>query len=124
MENNGTEAKANGGRDENGLTPAQRTWLDHIRQCETEGMTFAAYCSREGLPVSGLYAARKTLREKGTVARDGKRRRGSPPRFAAVRLAHRDDVGTVEVLCPDGVQMRITLHDVDRVVRAPTSIAS
>ncbi len=105
-----------GGRDEWGLALAQRTWLEHIQQCEAEGLTYKAYCKREGLKVGGLYAARKKLRD---VELTGSAPASSepPPRFAAVRLAHRDEIGTVEVLCPNGVQMRITLHDVDGVVR-------
>ena len=117
MSGNGNEKTANGGgRDEMGLTPAQRTWLEHMRQCETEGLTYKAYCQREGLSVGGLYAVRKKLRGVDSVDAPSASS-ASPPRFAAVRVAHPDDVGTADVLLPNGVQMRVTLHDVDGLVR-------
>ena len=121
-------------RDEAGLTPAQRTWLEHIRQCDEEGLTYKAYCEREGLEVGGLYSARRKLLKRGRMAsaagasprppRAGASpwppRAGAspwPPRFAAVRLAQPDVAGTVEVMLPNGVQMRATLHDADGLVR-------
>jgi hypothetical protein len=117
MASNGTEvAKSEGSRDGTGLTPAQRSWLEHIRQCEAEGLTYKAYCQREGLKVGGLYAARKVLRGHDD-AQASWAASGSPPRFAAVRLSHPDEGGTVEVLLPNGVQMRVTVHCVDAVVR-------
>ena len=59
---NSHEGVAESGRDELGLTPAQRAWREHIWRCEEEGLTYKAYCQREGLKVGGLYAARKVLR--------------------------------------------------------------
>lgn len=91
--NGSEEGKQTSGRDEFGLTPAQRTWLEHMKQCEAEGLTYKAYYSREGLKVSGLYAARKVLRER-VSAETPVTPLSSPPRFAAVRLAHGDAGGT------------------------------
>jgi hypothetical protein len=102
------------GRDESGLTPAQRTWLEHIRVCEAEGLTFKAYCQREGLPVGGLYSARRKLRGCAGIAAQPAT---SPPRFAAVRLAHRESDTSVDVLLPNGVQFRATLPDGDALAR-------
>ena len=117
MSVNGDEKTGNGGgRDEMGLTPAQRTWLEHMRQCEAEGLTYKAYCQREGLSVGGLYAVRKKLRDVDAVDASPASP-ASPPRFAAVRLAHPEGIGTADVLLPNGVQMRVTLHDVDGLVR-------
>jgi hypothetical protein len=108
--------EAGGGRDDSGLTPAQRAWRDHIRRCEEEGLTYKAYCQREGLKVGGLYAARKVLRgadSGGAVPTPPT----SPPRFAAVRLAHADAPGTVEVLLTNGVQLRVSLASVEAIGR-------
>ena len=105
-----------GGRDETGLTPAQRAWLGHIRRCEEEGLTYKAYCQREGLKVGGLYAARKVLRGFGCAPAQPAPST-SPPRFAAVRLAHAPVVGTLEVMVANGVQMRVSLSSVEDIAR-------
>ncbi len=112
---NGTSSARNG-RDESGLTPAQRTWLEHMRQCEDEGLTYKAYCQREGLKVGGLYAARKVLRGMELVEAASESST-SPPRFAAVRLSHGEEAGTVEVLLPNGVRMRVSFTRVDDLTR-------
>ena len=107
-------------RDELGLTPAQRSWLTHIEQCEAEGLTYKAYCQREGLNVGGLYSARKKLRsaaESETVPAP------SPPRVAAVRVAHVVAGHGAEVLLPNGVQIRVTLPDVDGLVEFVRGLA-
>lgn len=117
MVDNGSGASGEqSGRDESGLTPAQRTWFEHMRQCEHEGLTYKAYCQREGLKVGGLYAARKVLRDMESVEATPESST-SPPRFAAVRLAHADEVGTVEVLLPNGVRMRVSFASVDDLMR-------
>lgn len=104
------------GRDETGLTPAQREWLGHIRRCDEEGLTYKAYCRREGLRVGGLYAARKVLRgfDHGTAHPVPST---SPPRFAAVRLAHGPVTGTLEVMLANGVQLRVSLSSVEDITR-------
>lgn len=109
-------AGAGGGRDEAGLTPAQREWLGHIRRCEEEGLTYKAYCQREGLQVGGLYAARKVLRGFGCAPAQPAPSI-SPPRFAAVRLAHAPVAGTLEVMLANGVQMRVSLSSIEDIAR-------
>ena len=98
------------GRDESGLTPAQRTWLSHIGQCEAEGLSYKAYCQREGLKVGGLYAARKVLRAANVSAAP------SPARFAAVRLAQPDGTGLAQVSLPNGVQVSVTVDTIEALV--------
>lgn len=110
----GSEA-ANGTRDEAGLTPAQRTWLAHIRRCEDEGLTYKAYCQREGLKVGGLYAARKVLRGHDRSGGEPEAAT-SPPRFAAVRLSQAPAANTVEVMLASGTALRVSLSSVDEVV--------
>ena len=110
-----------GGRDESGLTPAQRSWREHIQRCEDEGLTYKAYCQREGLKVGGLYAARKVLR--GNLrAEPSPSPSTSPPRLSAVRLAHAEVAGTVEVLLANGVQLRVSLSSVEDVTRLVQSL--
>ncbi len=112
------EPTRSSGRDEAGLTPAQRTWLEHMNQCEEEGLTYKAYCRREGVKVGGLYAARKVLRA-GVSAETPS---ASPPRFAAVRLAHEPSGRTAQLVLPNGVQLHVTLQGVDDVVQLVQSL--
>ncbi len=115
------ESTATSSRDEAGLTPAQRTWLEHMKQSEAEGLTYKAYCSREGLKVGALYAARKVLRERASTDTQTTSL-SSPPRFAAVRLAHGDAPGTVQVVLPNGVQIHVALNAIDDVVQLVQSL--
>ena len=96
-------------RDEAGLTPAQRAWATHIQQAEAEGLSFRAYCGREGLNVGGLYAARKVLR--GTKAEVAT----SPPRLAAVRLSQPGPTSTAQVRLPNGIEVTVSLEGLDDV---------
>lgn len=105
------------GRDESGLTPAQRAWAAHIQRAEAEGLTFRAYCGREGLSVSGLYSARKVLRDARPKPA------ASPPRSAAVRLAQGERAGTAHVLLPNGVQLAVPVDDIDDAVRLAAGLS-
>ena len=97
-------------RDEQGLTRTQRRWLEHIGKCDEEGLSYQAYCVREGLGVKGLYAARKKLAAKGLLP--SKRVvASSPPRFAAVRLSQPAASVSFEALLPNGVQVRLSCAD-------------
>ena len=113
-----TEVPEGGGCDGAGLTPAQRRWLSHIRRCQAEGLTYKAYCEREGLEVGGLYAARRRMRRRQSplVAVT------SPPRFAAVRLAQPAPVGSAHVMLPNGVQLAVSISDIDDLVRLAQSL--
>ena len=111
MADRGKRAEAGRGvRDESGLTPAQQTWAAHIRQAEAEGLSFKAYCGREGLSVGGLYAARKALRANDLGVAE------PPPRFAAVRVAQGSEPRAAYVLLPNGVQLSVSVSGVDELV--------
>lgn len=118
-EKNGTESY----RDEAGLTPAQRTWLEHIRQSEAEGLSFKQYCSREGLAVQSLYTARKALRNKGMLSAPDASPAASPPRFAAVRLAQPSSPVTADALLPNGVQLRVSCETGEQLTALVNTLA-
>ena len=92
------------------LTTKQGGWLEHIRRCESQGLSFPKYCEREGLNVNQLYAARRVLIDKGCLP--GKEPTVcEAPRFAAVRLSQPNASLTLEVLLPNHVQVRISCDD-------------
>jgi hypothetical protein len=117
--NGSSDAATNSYRDEDGLTPTQRTWLEHIERCEAESVSFKSYCAREGLSSASLYDARKTLRRKGVLSSTALKAAAAPPRFAAVRLSQPSAGVATEVLLPNGVQLRVSctsVADVDALI--------
>lgn len=50
-------------------TTAERSWLEHLRRAEAQGVSLVDYARAAGIKVGSLYEARRTLRSKGVVAR-------------------------------------------------------
>ena len=44
-----------------------QVWLDHYRQCLTEGMSITAYAKKAAINVSSFHSAVKRLKTKGAV---------------------------------------------------------
>jgi len=51
------------------LTERQRYWLEHIRACESSGISIAEYCATHDVNPHGMYAGKKKLVEKGVLPR-------------------------------------------------------
>ena len=51
------------------LTAAQRVWLEHLKRCEAQRCSSAAYAREHGLSVTALYSARKELTQRGHFRR-------------------------------------------------------
>ena len=49
------------------LTKRQRDWLDHLQTCAASGTSIAQYAAAHDLAVQGMYAAKKTLIQKGAL---------------------------------------------------------
>jgi hypothetical protein len=82
------------------LTQIQRSWLEHLRRAEQQGVTLVQYAQSAGIKVGGLYEARRTLSRKG-VPRPGMAgdcRAGKAAPFVAVEVAAPARV-TGEVVC-------------------------
>lgn len=47
------------------LTPRQRFWVEHLRQCAERGQSLSAYAAEQRLKVSSLYEAKSQLRRRG-----------------------------------------------------------
>ena len=75
------------------LTPGQRRWLSHLRQCAQDGGTVRAYAKRHRLSEWALYTATRELRAKGVLppakrraqTRSKRRAVSPPPRFVEVK---------------------------------------
>ena len=112
------EAPADGA---DNLTAGQRIWLEHIRRCEKQGLKFSAYCAREGLSTTALYAVRKVLRAKGAIADVPSA--CSAPRFASVQLSHAAASLTLEALLPNNVQVRVSGSDASQLSAVLSTLA-
>jgi len=51
------------------LTERQRYWLEHVRACESSGISITEYCATHGLKPQTMYAGKKILVEKGVLPR-------------------------------------------------------
>lgn len=47
------------------LTPRQRIWIEHLRECAERGQSLSAYAVERGLKVGSLYEAKSQLRRRG-----------------------------------------------------------
>lgn len=83
------------------LSEKQRGWLAHIKRCDSQGESYASYCKRRGLPVKGLYAARKLLQARGHLPVTTPSV-PSPARFVPVRLTSAIGAGSVEIALSHG----------------------
>ena len=51
-----------------GLTERQAHWVEHLRACESSGLTSKAYAKKHRLSVHALYQARKEFRRRAALA--------------------------------------------------------
>ena len=51
------------------LTERQRYWLEHVRACESSGISITEYCARHDVKPHAMYAGKKKLVEKGVLPR-------------------------------------------------------
>jgi hypothetical protein len=72
-----------------GLKPAERRYFEHMRACESQGVSLLQYCRDKGLSVYSLYSTRRRLIQKGVLARGraGRTAPEDPGKFIAVRVA-------------------------------------
>ena len=82
-------------------TEKQRSWLAHIKRCDSGDDSYASYCARHGLKAKALYAARKLLHSRGYLSKANKRV-PQPARFAPVRLAQMIDARRVDIALANG----------------------
>ena len=47
------------------LTPRQRFWIEHLRQCAERRQSLLAYATEQDLKVGSLYEAKSQLRRRG-----------------------------------------------------------
>lgn len=82
------------------LTPRQRLWIEHLRQCAERGQSLSAYAAEHGLKLGSLYEAKSELRRRGIWPTPS-------PRFVRVqpvRAAEAAPLPTVyRVSLPNGV---------------------
>ncbi len=60
-----------------GLTGAERSYLEHAERAQVQGQTLAEYCRQTGLSPHVLYSARRQLKAKGALA-EAPKPRGMP----------------------------------------------
>ena len=47
------------------LTPRQRFWIEHLRQCAERRQSLLAYATEQDLKIGSLYEAKSQLRRRG-----------------------------------------------------------
>lgn len=68
------------------LSEKERACLEHARQAQALGISFAEYCRQRNLKVNQWYWVRSGLVRKGVIAGDGKAEADKPAGFAPVRI--------------------------------------
>ena len=82
------------------LTERQREWLEHLRACRAQGLTFKAYAEQQGLDLQRFYHWHRRLKRLGLVASD------APVSFAAIRVSAPAGVtGTQRLHFPNGLML-------------------
>ena len=101
------------------LTPRQRFWVEHLRQCAERSQSLSAYAAEYGLKVGSLYEAKSQMR----------RRRLWPvpaPQFVRVqpvRPAEASPPPTVfRVSLPNGVVVEATGGELSAVLSAAAQL--
>jgi hypothetical protein len=68
------------------LTEREREYLEHVRQAQELGVSFAEYCRRKGLSINPLYWVRSRLVRKGVLSGRDKSDGEKPSGFAPVHM--------------------------------------
>lgn len=101
------------------LTPRQRFWIEHLRQCAARGQSLSAYAAEQDLKVSSLYEAKAQLRRRGLWSVP------SPQfvRVQAVRPAEAALVPTMfRVSLPNGVVVETAGGELSAVLSAAAQL--
>ena len=99
------------------LAERQAYWLEHLRACESSGLTSKAYAKKHRLSVHALYQARKELRRREALASPPKRPSVSFVRAHAAPAAARErfwqirfpNGAVIELEAPGGPKERLQL---------------
>jgi hypothetical protein len=97
------------------LTERQAYWLEHLRTCESSGLTSKAYAKKHRLSVHALYQARKEFRQRKALASTPNR---PSVTFTKVRVEPRVARGGVwRVRFPNGslIELEAPLEAEERV---------
>ena len=80
-----------------GLTGAERSYLEHAERAQGQGQTLAEYCRQTGLSPHILYSARRQLKAKGVLPEAPKGRRVSkkPGQFITVSVGESGRTGSL-----------------------------
>ena len=101
------------------LTPRQRFWVEHLRQCAKRGQSLSAYAAEHGLKVGSLYEAKSQLRRCGLCPTP------SPQfvRVQPVRPAEAPPLPTVyRVSLPNGVVVEAAGGELSAVLSAAAQL--
>ncbi len=82
-------------------TPRQRFWLEHLEACREQGLSLKAYARAHNLSLTALYAAKASLKRRGTSAEPSK----PAPKLVPVRVA--PGASMIRVLLPNGVVVEL-----------------
>lgn len=80
-----------------GLTAAERGYLEHAERAQGQGQTLAEYCRQTGLSPHVLYSARRQLKAKGVLPEAPKRQRvpQKPAQFITVSVGESARAGAL-----------------------------
>lgn len=87
----------------NVLSEKERACLEHHRQAQALGISFAEYCRERDLKVNQWYWVRSGLVRKGVIASDAKAEANKSAGFAPVRITpHSPDTTACRIRHPAG----------------------
>jgi hypothetical protein len=97
------------------LTERQAYWLEHLRACETSGLTAKAYAKKHRLSIHALYQAGKERRRRDALASPRKRRSVTFAKVHAAPVAIQG--GSWRVRLPNGavIELEAPREPEDRV---------
>ena len=102
------------------LTPRQRFWVEHLRQCAARGQSLSAYAAEQGLKVSSLYEAKAQLRRRGLWPLPA-------PQFVRVQTVPPAEAALVptmfRVSLPNGVVVEAAGGELSAVLSAAAQLA-
>jgi hypothetical protein len=86
------------------LTQRQRTWLEHLNACRTQGESLKTYAQAHNLSVSALYAAKSELVRRGVWQQEGAAKVRSA-KFVPVRVA--PSASVFRIVLPNGIIVEV-----------------
>ncbi len=85
------------------LSEKERACVEHARQAQALGISFAEYCRQRDLKVNQWYWVRSGLVRKGVMANEGKAEADKPAGFAPVRItAQEHETAACRIRHPTG----------------------